>query len=124
MTAEATTIANTLLKHHAAACEEFDGMAPEEIPDSMVAESTISYGILCERAGVPFLTHSAGIFLGEIAEWCDEKGWPPLNSLAVNRATGMPGGGFDGAAGCDLLLWPEQVRQCIVFDGYPANTLE
>jgi hypothetical protein len=85
----------------------------------MVEQSVIFYGNLCERAGLPFLTHGVGRFLGEIAEWCEENGWPPLNALAVNRATGMPGEGYDGAAGSDLLHWPQQVRACMVFAGYP-----
>jgi hypothetical protein len=33
----------------------------------------------------------------------------------------MPGEGYDGAPGSDLLRWPEQIRQCIVFDGYPET---
>ena len=119
MTAEATTIANVLLKRHQEVCGGFKGVPPKNITDRNVEECVIFYGNLCERAGVPFLTHGVGRFLGEIAEWCEEHGWPPLNSLAVNRATGMPGVGYDGAPGSDLLLWPEQVRQCIVFSGYP-----
>lgn len=119
MTAEANTIANELLKHHRQVCRAFEGMKPKDITDRMVGQSVIFYGNLCERAGVPFLTHGVGQFLGEVAERCEENGWPPLNSLAVNRATGMPGGGYDGAPGSDLLHWPEQVRQCMVFGGYP-----
>ena len=115
MTPEAIAIANSLLKHHNQHCLT----SPERITDKMVEQSVIFYGNLCERAGVPFLTHGVGRFLGEIAEWCEENGWPPLNSLAVNRATGMPGEGYDGAPGSDLLLWPEQVRRCMVFGGYP-----
>ena len=123
MTAEATAIANVLLNHHRQFCRTFNG-APENITDRMVEQSVIFYGNLCERAGVPFLTHGVGRFLGEIAEWCEESGWPPLNSLAVNRATGMPGGGYDGAPGSDLLHWPEQVRQCMVFGGYPETAAD
>ena len=119
MTAEATTIAMVLLKRHKEVCGGFKGVPPKNITDRMVEECVIFYGNLCERAGVPFLTHGVGRFLGEIAEWCEKNGWPPLNSLAVNRATGMPGIGYDGAPGSDLLLWPEQVRQCMVFGGYP-----
>ena len=48
--------------------------------------------------------------------------WPPLNALAVNGETGMPGEGYDGAPGCDLLRWPEEVRRCIAFGGYPSST--
>jgi hypothetical protein len=121
MTAEATTIANVLLQHHSQHCRTYEGTQPERISDGMVERSVIFYGNLCEKAGVPFLTHGVGRFLEEIAEWCEENGWPPLNSLAVNRATGMPGIGYDGAPGSDLLLWPEQVRQCMVFGGYPET---
>ncbi|MCZ2153397.1 MAG: hypothetical protein LC114_05780 [Bryobacterales bacterium] len=121
MTAEATAIAKVLLRHHSQHCGAYEGVIPKSITDTTVAQCVIFYGSLCERAGVPFLTHGVGRFLGEIAEWCEENGWPPLNSLAVNRATGMPGVGYDGAPGSDLLHWPEQVRKCIVFDGYPET---
>jgi len=121
MTAEATTIASALLKYHKEVCRGFNGVPPENINDRMVEQSVIFYGDLCERAGVPFLTHGVGRFLGEIAEWCEENGWPRLNSLAVNRATGMPGVGYDGAPGSDLLHWPEQVWQCMVFADYPET---
>jgi hypothetical protein len=121
MTAEATAIAKVLLRRHSQQCGAYKGAIPKSITDRIVKQSVISYGSLCERAGVPFLTHGVGRFLGEIAEWCEENDWPPLNSLAVNRATGMPGEGYDGAPGSDLLRWPEQIRQCIVFDGYPET---
>lgn len=121
MTAEARAIAIVLLKQHQESCRDFKNVPPEEITDSMVGQSVVFYGSLCERAGVPFLTHGVGRFLGEIAEWCEENGWPPLNSLAVNRATGMPGIGYDGAPGSDLFHWPEQVRQCMAFGDYPDS---
>ena len=119
MTAEAEALANVLLRCHDEYCRAFQGTSAERITDHMVEQSVIFYGNLCERAGLPFLTHGVGRFLGEIAEWCEENGWPPLNALAVNRATGMPGEGYDGAAGSDLLHWPQQVRACMVFAGYP-----
>ena len=119
MTAEATAIANVLLKRHIQNCRAYEGTSHDRITDKTVGECVMFYGNLCEKAGVPFLTHGVGRFLGEIAEWCEKNGWPPLNSLAVNRATGIPGVGYDGAPGSDLLLWPEQVRRCIVFGGYP-----
>ena len=124
MTPEASAIANELLKHHNRVCRAFEGLSPEDITDRMVEQSVMFYGSLCERAGVPYLTHGVGRLLGEIAEWCEASGWPPLNSLAVNRATGMPGLGYDGAPGSDLLHWPEQVRQCIAFAGYPETVAD
>ena len=51
-----------------------------------------------ERA-YPYLTHGVGHFLGQVAEWCQGNGLPPLNSLAVNAETKMPGDGYYTAAG-------------------------
>ena len=65
------------------------------------------------------LTHAAGSFLGEIAEWCQAHGWPPINALVVNADSRMPGEGYDTAAGCGLVNWPAQADACIRFDGYP-----
>jgi hypothetical protein len=61
-----------------------------------------------------------GPFLLEIAEWCKDAGYPPLNALAVN-ATGMPGEGYDGAGGYIVKDWPNDVEGCILFTGYPAK---
>src|SRR5690348_13660196 len=120
MTEEAISLARTLLKHHRQVCMKY-GATPQSVTDRMIQESVISYGTLCESAGVPFLTHGVGRFLDEIGQWCEENRWPLLNSLAVNRQTGMPGEGYDGAHGGDLLLWPDQVRKCIAFQGYPET---
>ena len=114
MTPESTAIASVLLKNHREFCREFEGLMPEEISDGMVEQSVIPYGDLCEWAGFPFLLPGVGRFLDEIGEWCEENDWPLLNSLAVNRKSRMP----DGS---DLLLWPDQVRRCIAFDGYPTK---
>jgi len=75
--------------------------------------------MLCERAGLSHLARDVGPFLREIAEWCHDSGWPPINSLAVNYATRMPGQGYDKAPGCTFLRWPEEVAACIEFVGYP-----
>jgi len=113
MTDEAQALTQALLDHHRSMG------APANRPENP-DPYTIQYGNLCERAGVPWLTRSVGQFLRETAKWCDDNGWPPINSLAVND-TGMPGGGYDIAAGCSLLQWPEQVRDTIVFGGYPRT---
>jgi hypothetical protein len=114
VTAAAQAIAQVLLDHHRSL-----GDPPPNRPDNL-NPFTIRYGTLCERAGVPWLTRSVGRPLQEIAEWCVDSGWPPINSLAVND-TGMPGGGYDGAPECDLLHWPDQAWDCIVFEDYPTT---
>jgi len=59
-----------------------------------------------------------GAFLGEVAEWCADNGYPPLNALAVNE-TGVPGVGFDGAGGFRMDNWPADVEACVRFTEYP-----
>jgi hypothetical protein len=59
------------------------------------------------------------MFLIEIAQLCDANDWPYLNSLVVNAETLMPGDNYDGAGGCSILDWPQQVDECIAFRGYP-----
>jgi hypothetical protein len=63
-----------------------------------------------------------GSFLGEVADWCAAQGHPPLNSLAVNADTGIPGEGYEGAGGFKIVDWPTEVEQCIRFVGYPRRT--
>ncbi len=111
-----------LLRQHERICGEFGVDKPENVSDGMVNECVISYGVLCDLLGVPFLTHSVGNFLGESAEWCSEKGWPPLNALAVNNERWMPGDGYNEAVGCSLFDWANEVKKCIAFGGYPTST--
>jgi len=61
------------------------------------------------RAGLPPLTYgelsgtlglharSAQWFLGVIQTHCSTRGLPPLQALAVNKATGVPGVGYVGS---------------------------
>ena len=121
LTEEARVLVRELLRRHEQSCHSLGVHKPEEVTDSMVNRSTVFYGTLCDRAGVPFLTHSVGRYLGEIAKWCYENRWPPLNSLAVNSESKMPGHGYDEAAGSSLLQWPDEVRRCIAFDSYPPS---
>lgn len=111
MTAEAQSMARVLLDHHRGTCA----------PGKSIDSCTIPYSRLCERAGIPYLTHSVGHFLVEVAEWCVLNGWPPLNALAVNKDSRMPGLGYDGAPGCTLEAWPAEVRAAIDFGGYPRE---
>jgi hypothetical protein len=105
---EAIAIANVLLKHHEALSERrsFDSCL-------------ITYGKLCERAGVPWLTQNPGPFLCDIAEWCEANGWPPINALAVRADSRMPGEGYDKAPGCSLADWAREAEACIRFQEYP-----
>ncbi len=121
MTEEARVLARELLRRHEAVRQDLGVDLPDDVTDGMIIGSVISYGVLCDRAGVSFLTHRVGHFLGEVADWCDENGWPPLNALAVNATTGIPGEGYDGASGCTLLNWPREVRTCVAFSGYPPS---
>lgn len=119
---EAQVIFRELLRHHERVCRQPGTRKTEDVTDGMISRCVLPYGNLCELAGVAFLTHCVGRYLGEIAEWCDLNGWPPWNALAVNNETRMPGDGYDGALGCHILEWPEEIRRCIAFRGYPPST--
>jgi hypothetical protein len=117
MTPEARALAQGLLDHHRQLCQT--GTRQEPDFDSCL----IPYGGLCDKAGVPHLKPTVGSLLREIAHWCHENGWPPLNSLAVNHETRRPGHGYDGAPGCSLERWRDQAAACIEFAGYPDTIL-
>ena len=91
MTPEAHALAKALLNHHKQSCQA------RSVAGASADSHLISYTALCERAGLPWLTRAVGPFLREVAEWCQANGWPPINSLAVNAGTRMPGEGYDGA---------------------------
>src|SRR5919108_6433122 len=112
MTPEARLLAQALLDHHRQACRSRINHDPD------IDSCLISYGDLCERAGIPHLKATAGQFLREIAQRSQENGWPPLNSLAVNHDTRTPGRGYDGAPGCSLKNWRDQVNACLNFTDY------
>jgi hypothetical protein len=112
MSPEARALGQALLDHHKHVCPPL-----AENPD--IDLFLISYGDLCERAGLPHIKPTAGKFLREIAQWCHENHWPPLNALAVNHDTRSPGHGYDNAPGCSLEHWPEQMIACISFLDYP-----
>jgi hypothetical protein len=113
MSPEAIRLTEILLEHHRTVCR----------PGRLIESCLITYGPLCEKAGVPYLTQSVGIFLREVAEWCQIRNLPPINALAVNQATRMPGAGYDLAPGCSALLWPNEVRTCIDCMTYPTDVL-
>ena len=115
LTPEARALAQALLDHH----KQFSSL--ESGQKRNLDSCLIAYGDLCERAGVPHLNPTVGTFLREIAEWWHDNGWPPLNSLAINYGTRKPGRGYDGAPGCSLQKWRQEVESCINFNRYPAT---
>ena len=115
MRTTAVMLADALLQHHADVCIAHHHRPP------IIERCVISYGDLCRSAGCPGLEHNVGTFLAEIAIWCGNNKWPPINALAVNGTTRMPGEGYDSAHGCSLADWHGEVTDCIVFTGYPAS---
>ena len=117
MKGEARSIGQALLDHHAAVTAKHPPGQGRFRKDRYL----IAYGDLCDRAGVPWLTRRVGELLAEIAVWCADEGLPPLNSLAVNGGTRIPGGGYDGAGGFKAADWPEEVEECVRCTRYPSS---
>jgi hypothetical protein len=113
-------LGNALFKHHQERCSGFTGTA-ELVTENQIKEATIPYKALLIKVGAPeSLAESIGTYLGEVAEWCDSRGMPPVNALAINASLGMPGVGYFTAAGASE-KWQSDVRKCIVFKGYPTR---
>ena len=113
MSPEARKLVQALLDHHRKVCRSQSGEALS------VHSCVIIYGDLCERAGLPHLKSAVGKYLREIAQWCHDNGWPPLNALAVNHDTHRPGRGYRTAPGCSLERWQDDAAACIKFADYP-----
>lgn len=113
MRQETEMLAARLLKCHAA-------IRAKRTPDTVTPKDLLPYGKLCDDVGLPYLTRGVGFFLGELAQWCHDHGFPPLNSLAINAEEMKPGPGYDGAAGCSEITWWEEVRACVGAE-YPAR---
>jgi hypothetical protein len=115
MKPESRALGQALLDHHQLVTKKHP-------PGKKVVASkyTIQYGILCLQAGLPHLVRIVGTFLGEVADWCAEHKYPPLNALAVNE-TGVPGVGYDGAGGFKAQHWDIYVDECVRFQTYPAK---
>ena len=118
MRPEARRLLLELLRHHRAVTTRNPAAQTGRIVESSY---TIHYGDLCTRAGVPHIVRVVGQFLGEIAVWCRERDFPPLNSLAVNADSGIPGEGYDGAGGYRMKDWTEEVAQTVRFKGFPLE---
>jgi len=115
MNETAILLANALLEHHRTVC------LPHTFRPPIIDRCLITYGDLCQQAGTPGLERSIGHFLQQVAEWCAERGYPPINALAVNTQTRMPGEGYDEAPGCSIVAWPAEATTAIVFTNYPAT---
>ncbi len=63
---------------------------------------------------------SIGEPLDEIANWCYEHGFKPLNALAVENKRRRPSPGYEEAPGCGE--WYDDIRKCVAFHGYPSPT--
>jgi hypothetical protein len=115
MSPEARALTRALLDHHRKVCRLQSKRSPG------VESCLIGYGDLCAQAALSYLKPNIGKSLREIAQWCHDNGWPPLNSLAVNHDTRRPGHGYGSAPGCSLDRWQDDVTACISFAGYPTE---
>ena len=86
-----------------------------------IDDCVITYGALCRQAGTPGLERGIGRFLQEVAEWCVARGYPPINSLAVNAESRIPGESYDLAPGYSIITWPLEATASIMFTNYPAT---
>jgi hypothetical protein len=113
-------LGNALLVRHQRLCKGFTGSA-ETVPDELIRKATIAYKPLLLSIGAPgSLAEGIGTYLGEVAEWCDARGLPPINALAINGELGMPGTGYFLAAGATA-NWEIDVRKCIACKNYPSR---
>jgi hypothetical protein len=101
-----------LLDHHMAV------RTSSPIPENRIGQHLITYGRLCEESGLYGMEIGVGKFLAEVAVHCQNHGWPPINALAVNSETRMPGEKYDLAEGCSLLDWPRQVVEVLCCHEY------
>jgi hypothetical protein len=116
----AEALAKALLEHHREFCQPHSGTA-STVTQQEIRACVISYGDLCKKADYPCVAIGCGRHLVQVAEWCYQNNFPPLNSLAVNKRSKTPGRHYSRALGCDAKKWHEQVSECIAFKGYPAT---
>src|SRR5437870_125298 len=90
----AAALAKVLLQHHRQVCQSLK-QTSMKVTEQDIRNCVISYGELCRRANPSCAAVGAGRFLYEIHQWCvNEKKWPPLNALAVNKVTKEPGDNY------------------------------
>ena len=108
---EATAICQVLLDHQRAILG-----AAKRPP---FQQCLLTYSDVCAAAGLPLLTESINGCLWEIAEFCAQNNWPPLNAMVVNSRTREPGKGYDRSPGCSLKSWLDEAQSCLDFTHYP-----
>ena len=114
-------LGNALLARHREICTRFKGRQPKDVSESLVDEAVIPYKSLLVVIGAPTsLAEGIGWYLEELARWCESRGLPPINALAVNGQTRRPGAGYYSAPGCGE-NWEREVRECIASRSYPQE---
>ncbi len=112
-------LGDALLQRHNQVCSN---MPKQEsaVKDKHIQAAIISYKDLLASIGAPeSLAPSIGKFLSEVARWCVDRRYPPVNALAVNGALRRPGVGyFLAPGGAD---WDAEVKKCIACDRYPLR---
>jgi hypothetical protein len=111
LSTEALAICQVLLNHQRSLLR-----AAERPP---FKQCLLTYRDVCEGAGLPLLIQSVSTCLWEIAEFCADNEWPPLNALVVNSKTFEPGKVYDKAPGCSLKTWREEAQCCLDYAHYP-----
>jgi hypothetical protein len=113
MRPESDALLRALLEHHANVCVPDNGRFPPR------EDCVIAYGTLCEEAGTGHILRIIGTFLLEVAQWCAACGHPPINALAVNATTRIPGENYAAAPGCSNHNWEAEVEEVIAYRNYP-----
>jgi hypothetical protein len=108
---EALAICQVLLDHQRALLG-----SPKRPP---FQQCLLTYGDICEAARLPLLTQSVNRCLWEIAEFCADNEWPPLNALVVNARTREPDKSYAKAPGCNLKNWLDEAQRVIAYPHYP-----
>lgn len=113
MKPESEAMLRSLLRHHRFVCVD-QGL-------TSINDCTTTYGAMCADAGVPHLIRHTGPFLYEVAEWCQARKLPPINSLVVLENEWIPGDSYGEAPGCTLAGWVREVEDCIGCRRYPEE---
>jgi hypothetical protein len=111
-TADSKAVANALLRHR----HQNAGLLRSGVPisDHVVNGCTITYETLRMAAGIGGIARGVGVHLRKIRKWCDNRGFPPLDSFVVRKDERDPGEGFEGE-------WREDIRRCLSFQNYPKT---
>jgi len=116
-------LGNALLARQREICSTFEG-SWEQVLEDLKQKAIIAYKPLLKVIGAPeSLAEGIGQYLYPLAEWCQDRGLPPINSLAVNGTTRVPGVGYYSAPGCGE-KWEQEVRECIACKDYPAEIVD